>query len=197
MKASAFRAPGERRLAVKPARLATLGPEHFADTWSGKAKGAVCVGLRRLSELDEQSVYREATREAEAAMQDAPDPEKEARFVETFNDAVLRIGVGRCLCDPNDVSQPHETFPVAEDMVGHALTHEAILGLFEQVKAVTVQTSPLYREASDDELQELAWAILDGRVGELPPLQQATARRFAGYVLDDLGAVKEDLGLDT
>jgi len=191
VKLSAFRPPAAPE-PIKPARVVLIQPNDFADSWSGRPKSAVAVGLRRLSETEEQTAIRDAASEARDAMQDWPEAEREGRFVEAFNEALLRIGVGRAVCDPNNVAREHPALPLAEDTLGRALRRNALAGLWEALEQVVTETSPLCPEATDEELAVLAWGILAGRVAELPASDQRRARRFAAAMLIDLPEAPPD-----
>jgi hypothetical protein len=49
-----------------------------------------------------------------------------------------------------------------------------------------VETSAVYREATDDEVGQLCLALAEGGLDELPRERAARARRFLALVLDDL-----------
>lgn len=183
MKLSAFE---QARPVVAPARVVVLEPTDFADSWTARPKKSVAVGLRRLSEREEQTVFDEAFRAAAQAMAEVPEDERQARFVHVFNETTLAVGVGRAVCDPNDVAREAGPLPMAEATVGDALRSGTLRRLFEALEAVAVETSPLYRQAADDELEALAWALLDGRVADLEGPARSRARRFAAFILDEL-----------
>lgn len=176
---------------IRPARIHRIPLEHFADTWGNRPKSAIVVGLRRLSESDEQSAYRDAGREAGEALEGferETEDVRHDRFIDAFNESFMRICCGRAVCDPNDMAREHESLPLAEDTLSRALTRRGLEQLWAAVEALFVETSPVYPEATDAELEQLAWSILDGSFREgLYGVQLRRALRFAGIMLQDLG----------
>jgi hypothetical protein len=153
-----------------------LEPGDFAGTWSLRPTGDVMVGLRVYSESDCR------TAEAEAAKQETP---------EAANAVLLGIAVARALCDPNDVNSPHPTFPLAEDIVPIALTPNAIRRIFDEVERLHVEQSPAFPEATDEELMELAGALLPEQPFRgLVATDARRCRRYARFLLDAIESVK-------
>jgi len=194
MNLSAFRSPASKD-PVKPARVLLLQPEDFCDTWRDRPKYAIAIGLRRLSENDEQSAIKEAQQDATRA---APEVKDQAlmgpgsiyqeRWIEAFNEALMRIGVARAVCDPNDALRAHESFPVVEDTIGMALRRGTIRRLWDALEEVVALTSPLYPVPTDEQLEGLAWAILGGAVGELDGAARNRALRLSAALLELLEA---------
>jgi hypothetical protein len=182
---SAFRALTETE-PVKPARVVLLQPEDFADGWKSRPTAAVAVGLRRLSESDEQTAITDATKEATSAAADCLPAQQADEFVRVFNERLMCIGVGRSLCDPNDVSRPYTVIPMAEDLLGTAVTRGTLERLWHALEAVCGETSACFKEADDDDLGRLCLAIADGAIDELNPAMERRARRFLAMVLDDI-----------
>lgn len=162
--------------ALPPPRTMRLEPGDFAGTYARRPTSDIMVGLRVYSEADCR------TAEAEADKQTTP---------EAANQVLLGIAVARALCDPNDVNAPHPTFPLAEDIVPIALTPRAIKRIFDEVERLHVDQSPGFPEATDEDLVELAGALLPEKpFAALSPIEQKRCRRYVRFVLDALEAVK-------
>lgn len=160
------------RETAPPARTVRLSPAEFSPTWAKAPSSDVVVGIRVYSESDARSA------EAEAAKQET----KAAAETVLFS-----IAVARGICDPNDIAAPHPLFPMAEDTLPMALTPRAMRRLFDEIERLHVDQSPVYAEATDDELIELAAALMQPEpVGKLPSLEQKRVRRYLRLALDAL-----------
>ena len=195
---SAFR-PLKDPEPIKPARVEVLQPTDFADSWQHRPSAAVAVGLRRLSEAEEQAAVAEATKDASEAAARWPDVKRYhdedgevwhitrfEHFTHTFNESLMTIGVGRALCDPNDVNKPSSAIPMAEDMLRHAVRRATLARLWHALEAVAAETSAIYREASDDDVGRLCLALAEDGLNRLIPTHARRARRFLALVLDDI-----------
>lgn len=138
----------------------------FADAWSGKPSEPICVGLRLLSNED-----RQKARKVAEEMATELHPRGGDGWIECYNDAVRRQAVALALCDPNDVTQPSQAFPYAEDTVLVALTASGTQKIFDAVEQHEIDQSPLERAADQATLLRLArllervdFALMNGRL---------------------------------
>jgi hypothetical protein len=139
----------------------------FADDYSGKPSASVCVGLRLLSEEDRRKARHVAEKQASELHPAGGDG-----WTECYNDAVKRQVAALAMCDPNDVTKPHELFPYAEDQVLTAFTVRGTQYVFDAVEQHEIDSSPLERLADEATLHRLAKllllvdiATLNGRLG--------------------------------
>lgn len=176
----ALRGPG----AAKPPRTLVLPPSVFASEWTSRPREPVVVGLRLLADGEEQTARAEAVRCASELHPEAFTEE----WLEAYNDALLRWIVARGICDPNDLTQPSQVLPMAEDQVRSALTSLGVRFIFDAIERLQVETSPLYSEASSEEIEELRHRLANAELGSLTPTAAGRARRLLRYVLLELRA---------
>jgi hypothetical protein len=162
------------RVGVPAARTARLTAGDFAPTWDNAPGSDVIVGIRVYSEADARSAEQEAAKqETDQAAQDT----------------LFAIAVARGICDPNNVKAAHPLFPFAEDTLQAALTPRAIKRLFDEIEKLHVDQSPMFPEATDEDLTELAGALIQPEpLGKLGAVKAARARRYARLILDSLNA---------
>ncbi len=171
------------RTAKPPARTFDLLPEHFAGSYEGKPVTKITVGLRVPSESESRSIEAEATKSAAGT-----DGDTEAKL-EAYHRALFTFYVARGLCSSHDVTAPHPLFELPEDMLPLALTPRAIKRLFDELERLHVEQSPLFPEATDDDLAELI-----DRLGEPDPFsavgapQRFRALRYLRLALDTIRA---------
>lgn len=167
-----------------PVRTLVVEPASFADEWRGRPSEPVCCGLRRIPADDVENARRQAI---ETAWQRHPRKEHIAARREAYNDAVMRWCVARGTCDPNDVTAPWDLWQgMPEDLVFVALTVEGVRFVYDALEAFAIETSPVQREALDEELSGVA-----GRLAGASPAVAARARRLLAFALDLLPAAKE------
>lgn len=184
-----------------PSRTLILPLTCFADDWAGKPPSPICVGLRLLSEDDRRKARKTAEEQATEF-----HPYGDDGWIECFNDGVKRQVAALAMCDPNDVTQPSETFRYAEEQVLAAFTVNGTQLVFDAVEQLEIDSSPLERLADRDVLVRLAKvlglvdpAALNGRLSrriscmldEVEPLIDEAALVKAGVVDDprDEGAI--------
>lgn len=160
---------------VPPPGTITLEPDQFASTWSKRPVVPVVFGLRLISEAEIETAHTQAERVARGS-------------VELYNRELLTLCVSRCLCDPHDVSAPHPFLPLPEDMVPRAFPARTITRIFDEYERLLVQQSPLFREASEEDLAALRDALVDGieAFAEVDRVQALRARRYLALALDIL-----------
>lgn len=176
---SAFQRAGDVE-AIAPRKSVKLEVADFSDTWSKKPRSAVVVGLRLLSGSDE-NVARETA--ARAALE-VSDREMQ---VERFNDALRSMAVALAICDPNDIEKSHPLFPMAEDSVPEALTSRATARLFEELERLHLESSPIFPEADDEEIHQLAVLLsADEPLAGLSASAAARLRKYLWFALSEL-----------
>lgn len=177
---------GELQKEPSPAaHVVTLPPSAFASTFAKRPTSDVAVGIRCISERDVLTAKLEATRAiVEQLGEDgrmAP-----AERIEIWNDSFLRILVHRATCEPNDNSLPLELFGIDDQTVRDALTPEAMKRLWDEVEAFMISGSPVWAEATDDDLDALGVTLSAGEVSKLLPDRQARVRRLAGFLMGQI-----------
>ena len=172
-----------------PPKTVVLDPLCFADTWPRRPKAAVCVGLRTISEAEKTTARAEAERLA-----DELHDQRDANWLDAFNDALIRELVACAICSPNNINQPSEILPMAEVEVRIALTSKGARRIFEDYLRLEVETSPLYPEATDEDIEALVEALGDVDLGGFPAVQRAAIRRYLRFALDAINETREALG---
>lgn len=150
-----------------PGATLVVPVDSFADGYSQKPDGPICVGLRLLSEEDRRKVRHVAEEQAHEL-----HPRGGDGWIECYNDAAKRQVVALSMCDPNDVTKPSEFFPYAEDTVLVALTTRGTELIFGAVEQHEIDSSPLEQPATYETLKQLARLLphvrphsLSGRLG--------------------------------
>lgn len=166
--------------AITPRKTLRLEPSDFSDTWKRKPDKGIVVGLRLLSDADETAVRQNAARLA-AAEADTDTT------VELYNSSLRSGAVALAICDPNDVERGHPVFPMAEDTVPEALTSRTITRLFDELEKLQIESSPLFLEATDEELRMLSVLLASDEPLSLLPSEAASrVRRYLAFALSEL-----------
>lgn len=131
--------------ALKPPRVIAIPPSAWASHRADKPADAVEVGLRLISEDDIQYARGEAIRIATEYVQN-PDHQEERH--EAFNDALMRVALGRALCQPHDVTQPY--FLMGEDEIRVRLTSEGVRRLYQELEALHTSENPAMPEIDEE-----------------------------------------------
>ena len=153
----------------KPLRVVRLEPDDFATAWQNRPERAIAVGMRLISDTEE-NVARAAAVEA---------VEHPAVAVAEYNDALVAGIVAAAICDVNDAQRDPEALPCPRDMIRKYLTSKAIRRLYHDLDALVAEASPASRAATDEELDELA-DLIDGGT------MTTRARRLLAAALDEL-----------
>jgi hypothetical protein len=159
-----------------------LHPSDFASDWPNDPKEDICCGLRILSADGEDSAKEQAYKKAIDATGDI-DAELRRWY--------LIFYCALALCDPNDVERHCEPFDMASDQLPVALTSQALLRIYDTAERFKIESSPLFPEATDEEIGDLAGELLGGGVDDLAktnPVVAARVKRYAKLILDDLRA---------
>lgn len=168
----------------KPARTLLLPPSTFEDAWEKKPKADIVVGLRLLSETDEQHARAFASKQVVLIYTNEDD----AKIVdvqaanETYNDCTFECSVARAICDPNDVTKPHPLFPVAEAQVPAHFTSDGIRFVWDAMHRMRVELSPLVLPIDDEAARRLAKAIAAGALSRLDRADEVSARKLLASV---------------
>lgn len=155
-----------------------LKSEHWATGYKEKPLCSVKLGLRLLSDNDHNYVTAIAKEKCERTNGDAE-----------FKRWMVVCAAAVAICDAEDASKAHDLFPCPDEQIATALKPETITAIFDEVERLTIATSPIYPEATDDELTELVDALADGGLEVLDavsPVRAARARRLFRYLLDEL-----------
>lgn len=167
MKASDF--------AAKPGRLPphtfTLGPGAWASLYPKRPSGPVAVGMRRLSADAYLAASLEATEKANEYVPDVGHEDE--KWLECHDILLLHFLIGAALCSPMDVAI--NFFGEYQDgaaMVGPApsgegaastyFSSEGMARLYDELTILGVIDSPVWPEATDDDLTELGVALQAG-----------------------------------
>lgn len=161
------------------ARTFDLLPEHFAAGYERKPVAKIAIGLRVPSESDAQSVEHEATKLAAQH-----DGDMDAKL-DVYHRSLFLFYVARGICNPHDVTAPHPLFELPEDMLPLALTPRAIKRIFDEIDLLSVDQSPLFAEATPDELLELSGLLVDANpLASVNAISAKRARRYLKLALD-------------
>lgn len=178
----------KERLSRRPGRTLLLEPWVFADEWEQKPDDAVCVGLRLMSETDKSKARAEAENVAREL-----HPKGGPNFTDAMNDALVRQCAALGICDANDVTKPSQILPLAEEQVRYALTSRGARFIFEAHLRYEVEVSPLYPEASTEDIAELIRSLQDPVLLDLlPDLNRSVTKRYLRFALDAIRDVTGD-----
>ena len=163
-----------------PLTTVVLSPKDFVETWRNSPTEDVCIGLRRLSEIDLQKCVAMAER----AVNDEPTMSDEQR-TERYNSFLLCWLIGTAHCDPNDAEVP-SLLGMWGDDAALWLRPEALRRLFDEWEVAKVQDSPIWEEATDAVIADVLQAVLDGTLDSLPASEQAKVRKLFTFLSDKL-----------
>jgi hypothetical protein len=162
-------------------RVIEVPPEAFASDWLDRPSEPVKIGLRLVPDHDKQVARAEA---AKYAAQMHPGDTENA--IDCFNDALLRWLIARATCQPHDVREPW--FQMAEDTVRYALSTEGVKTLAHEIEVFELETSPLTKPATDDEVADLAALLERGPPwAQMSHAEQRGTRRLLAVVLERFG----------
>jgi hypothetical protein len=167
-----------------PPRTMLLHPCDFAYSCDRRPSEPVAIGLRHLSEEAEQGSLIEAgKRVRDQWPMEAPIEDRLA----AGNEALLCIVVARTICDPNDVTKPHQLFPMAEDTLTSDLTSAALRRIWQERELLEIQDGLAQREATDEDIERLAVELLTRgtELNLLGPARSKLVRRLLAFVQDE------------
>lgn len=134
-----------------------MAPSLWADGRKSKPAQPVQVGLRLLSEAD---FTRARTVAAKFAWNEHQEPADEDCRIECFNAKLMGLLMAEAACLAGNVDQKY--FENADIKIFLDLTPEGIRYLWDHYEAFACMQSTTAAEAIDDELTELADALLAG-----------------------------------
>jgi hypothetical protein len=148
------RATNGKKRPMPAGKEITLKPEAYLEECDGKPASAIVVGLRTPNDDD----YAKAL-EAE--------DDKAAMF------HLVSVGI----CDPNDCTKKHPSFPFADIQIKKHLKPATIRYLFDCIEQLHIETSPVIPLASDEELYLLGDALQTGE--KLDAIEAESSQRAA------------------
>jgi hypothetical protein len=174
----------------KPDHIVTLGPDAFATSWPHKPVKAVPVGLLFLSEGDCLTIRAEASKRATELHPNGPSVDPD--WIDARNDELLAWALSRSLCKPTDATEAFfSDHGQDEDIITEALLPQTIRHLWDELERVTIASSPVRIEATDDEIDQLSDLLRSGAIGNLVRTQQIRLRKLCSFMLDELSPFME------
>lgn len=167
---------------VAPPKVIKLPLSAWNPTFTGRPECDIPVGLRLPGSEDAETIEAEAVRSMREAMADG-----EEAALRAYNESKLVSLVALCITDPNDVTAPHELFETPNALLKIALTPQGLRRLFDEIELLQVETSPIFHEASDDDVSVIAELLGDGALTRLQDQVKASrARRYLTLVFETL-----------
>jgi hypothetical protein len=165
-------------LKVEPAGHYTLRAEHWVSGYKERPMVAVKLGLRLLTEND--FTYINALTKEAIDKVDGTD--------EQFKRRLVINAVAVSICDAEDASHCHDLFPCPDQQIPNALKPETITAMWDEIVRLTIATSPIYPEATDEDLVSLVMLLPDAldALEAVSEVRAAQARRLLRFVLDEL-----------
>ena len=173
-------------------RTFDLLPEYFAETWGNRPTAPIKIGLRVPNEQEYRNAAIEAeTAESEAFAKACNDPRLIERASElavaAYNSKLVTFCVARGICNQQNVTMPHPYFELPEDEIPFALKSSAIKRIFDEIERLAIDQSPVYAEATDLELLDLAELLAtDDPFESVPSVKRSRCLRYLKLVLDTL-----------
>ena len=159
-----------------PAGTFAIRPCDWAEKFRPRPVSDVVVGLRLPSDEDESYAQRQA------AERSAKNPDELGRWLKI-------CCVSRAICDPKNAAEISESFPAPDDQLAEELKTETITAMFDELERLSIASSPIRPEASDDDVLQLMGILGDGELQVLSlssPRNGSRIRRYLRYVLDEL-----------
>lgn len=174
--------------AIAPPRTFTVEPELFSPKWSSRPKEAVCCGIRPLGIADDEFCRTEAAKRAWRLMPGKVGDGNDHPRNEIYNESLMCFAIVRGTCDANDATKSWDLWRgVGEDVVFPALARGGAKALWIEVEAVTLSTSPIQRQAEDEDIDEI-FVIAADALARMPAARAARARRLLNFVLEECRA---------
>lgn len=166
----------------------------WSHTWDDRPREPVMAGLRPLSEADLVFCRTEALRIVDGWYPGAQvDAMGEVDRIVAYNDALMRLGVSRGTCDPNNVREAWDVWGRhgGDELVREALTVEGTKMLWDALERTTMEVSPVLAAATDEEIAELTDKAARA-LTSMPKWQAQRVRRLLRFCLDTcVGALGE------
>ncbi len=140
------------------------------------------MGIRLPGQEDADSIEIEALKAMRAAIVDGDDAALRA-----YNEAKLIGVVATCISDPEDISQPHPLFETPDALLRLSLTPQGLRFIFDEIERLQIETSPIFPEASDDDVALFVRMIQEGALADsLDPTKAPRVRRYIATCLEIL-----------
>lgn len=165
---------------VAPPRVFALPLSAWKSTYSGRPECDIQMGIRLPGQDDVDTVETEALKALQFATKDGDES-----AIRAYNESKLLNLVAVCICDPNDVSKPHDLFETPNATLEVALTPQGLRRIFDEIERLQIETSPIFREASDDELRSFSTMLTEGALQKTDDtLNQKRIRRYVAYCIE-------------
>jgi hypothetical protein len=175
------------REAQKPPRVIVFPPTIFKSAWAERPTSDVAIGIRLPSDYEVTLARANA---ADLAIRLHGEKDYEGR-VAAMADGVMREFCALAMCDPNDVSQSY--FDLPEDECRQKLTPEGAKCIFDEIERLQIETSPVHREADDDEMATLGEVLCEEvPLATLSAVQASRARRLIAFLYDEIFDAPEE-----
>jgi len=186
MSMTAFRGGPAPTKAQKPLREKVLPPSAFADTWKGRPREPVRIGIRLVGH-DIVDVAEQTAAEDVAHLSPGKDGSDERRiWIDAYNTAFMRGVLAQALCSPDDVDRPYFA-DAPNDRVRVAFPPRTLRALWEEFEALSVETSPTMPEATDEEIAGLAGMLaMPSPLSGIAPDPQRRLRRLVARLRAEL-----------
>ena len=172
MKASAAVMAAKERESRRPPHIFWLGPGAFTEAWSDRPREKIQVGMRRASADEYMSARAQAAKKTDELHPPLAGHHDHPTWQETYDVVMFHYLLGHVLTLPEDVTQklwphiqsgdmfmPGQVTPLGSDVVSIRFSREGIDRLFFELEVLSVKDSPVRREASDEEIVEMAEAV--------------------------------------
>lgn len=162
------------RLIQKPPHTFELPPRAFSSRWAGRPTTALLVGLRIASAEERLLAATEATERADRLLPGRDHADR--RWAATYEVSWIHYLLGHVLTSPNDVNaplwavqdgtlllceqEPHA--PGDSAVVSMRFSDEGIARVWDEYDALCIRESPVWPEATDDEVKRLGARLVDG-----------------------------------
>lgn len=178
-----------KKAAPEPATVVPLPPSAWNPTYEDRPTVEAAIGIRMAGHKELMKARAEAAKVAKGH----PDAAR-------FDEELIVVTLGVCLCDPNDARKPY--FEMADEEVRRALTDDGIAHLWQEFERAKIETSPTRPEATDDDLGDLGAMLLTPNrlarsFAQLPLGAEARIRRLCAFVLDELRDAETTITDDT
>jgi hypothetical protein len=175
-------------LQIQPAKVVVLRENHWATTFASKPANPIQVGLRQLSVADRELVRQFVSKATIEAVESGADAN-----VAAYTTSLVST-VAAAICHPRDAKREHDLFGCPNDILPIAFTEQTLKWLFDEIEALTVSFSPVFSEATDDEIVSLCANLETGimaRLTETDPCRAARVRRYLDFVITELESLDE------
>lgn len=163
-------------IATPPRVVFTIRDEDWASTYQDRPVVPIKLGLRLLSLAEKETVRAAAMQAASEAIAGTSDG------IAASESAMLITCVSLAICDPRDSRKHHEFFDCPNDKIPIALREETVKRIFDEVEKLAIETSPIFCEANDDDVDEAIELLLSDALANLDESDPARAKRVRRYV---------------